>query len=168
MIYHNPHFLDYNGDHSQIVPPTRPVASILVRGKLSMHERLEAAYAQTQHGHNYPSWFHDPQVIPHLRSTAVGDLIADQKGNFYVVENVGFQPYQPTDGNPLSALAAAYRMLATACMQKEDAANDVLLSAARQALVAMQQMLATEEMDPAARPPVHWENANGQSGNLAG
>ncbi len=166
MVYHNPHFLEYNGDHSQIVAPTQPVASIFVSAGSSLDERLGAAYTQTQHGHNYPSWFNDPQIIPHLRSTAVGDLIADHEGNLYVVENFGFQPYQPATQDPLSALAEAYRWLEAACRQREAAADGLLLSAARRALVAMQHTLATEETYPAGRVPVHWENA--QPGDLVG
>lgn len=166
MVYHNPHFLDYNGDHSQIVAPTQPVASILVPAGSSLDERLGAAYTQTQHGHNYPSWFNDPQIIPHLRSTAVGDLIADHEGNFYVVEHFGFQPYQPATQDPLQLLAEAYRWLETACMQREATADSALLSAARRALVAMQHTLATEETHSSRRTPVHWENA--QPGDLVG
>ncbi|HRQ42505.1 MAG TPA: hypothetical protein PLD25_31710 [Chloroflexota bacterium] len=165
-VYHNPHFLDYNGDHSQIVPPTQPVASILVPAGISLNERLGAAYAQTQHGYNYSSWFHDPQVIPHLRSTAVGDLIADHEGNFYVVEHFGFQPYQPATQDPVQLLVEAYRWLETACMESVTPADGALLSAARRALVAMQHTLATEETHPARRMSVHWENA--QPGDLVG
>ena len=56
---------------------------------------LGAAYAWTQHGYLYPSWFNDPAVTPHLRSTSVGDLLATEDGALYVVESFGFQPYRP-------------------------------------------------------------------------
>lgn len=165
-VYHNPHFLDYNGDHSQIVPPTQPVASILVSAGSSLDKRLGVAYAQTQHGYTYPSWFHDPQVIPHLRSTAVGDLMADLDENLYVVENFGFQPYQPVPKDPLPLLAEAYRRLETACKEREGTADGALLSAARRALVAMQQTLTAGETHVARQVAVHWKKA--QPGDLVG
>jgi hypothetical protein len=41
---------------------------------------LGAAYAWTQHGYLRDSWFNDPAVMPHLRSTSVGDLLATEDG----------------------------------------------------------------------------------------
>lgn len=118
-VYHNPNFLDYRGNHSQIVPPAQPVATVTVPAGLTLDEMLGAAYARTQHGYEYPSWFNDPDVIPHLRSTSVGDLIADSSDNLYVVEPFGFQPlrqaqcrlYQPKAIYPVHKLAEAYRLL---------------------------------------------------------
>ena len=92
-VYHNPNFLAYRGDHTQIVLPTRPVASVSVPEGLSPAGQLEYAYAQTQHGQR--PWYENPPVTPHLRSTAVGDLLADAAGQRHVVEVCGFQPYQP-------------------------------------------------------------------------
>ena len=46
QIYHNPHFLDYDGSHSRIVPPTRPTASVKVTTDgLELNDMLGAAYA---------------------------------------------------------------------------------------------------------------------------
>ena len=96
QVFHNPHFLDYDGSHSRIVPPVRPTASVnIAAAGLELNDMLGAAYAWTQHGYLYPSWFNDPAVIPHLRSTSVGDLLAAEDGALYVVESFGFQPYRP-------------------------------------------------------------------------
>lgn len=83
-VYHNPNFLYYRGSHSQIVPLTQPVATVTVPEGLSLTEMLEFGYTQTQHVHT--SWFNNPQVMVHLRSTSMGDMIGDGEGNLYVVE----------------------------------------------------------------------------------
>jgi hypothetical protein len=162
QVYHNPHFLEYNGNHSQIVLPTQPVASILVSGEAPLNERLEAAYARTQHGYQESSWFHDPAVIPHLRSTAVGDLIADHEGNYYVVEANGFQPYQPRVIAPVHQLAEAYRLLEAAVVAGNGSS---LFIGARQALIAMHQLLSAEGY-PQSETPILWHKA--QPGDLVG
>lgn len=141
-VYHNVNFLEYRGKHSQIMPPTRPVATVIVPADSSLHEMLGAAYAKTQHGYEHPSWFNDPNVIPHLRSTSVGDLIADDDGNLYVVESFGFQPYRPRAVSPVHSLADAARLLETAVNEADTRSLSALV---RQALVAIQHVLAAEE-----------------------
>ncbi|NJN53675.1 MAG: hypothetical protein HC804_02315 [Anaerolineae bacterium] len=164
-IYHNPHFLDYTGDHNQIVLPNQPVASVTLPDDTPSPQSLGTAYARTQHGYQYASWFQDPAVIPHLRSTAVGDLIATADGTLHVVENLGFRPYQPQAITPIHKLTEAYHLLETACMGLLAADESSLLLAARQALVAMQQALTADEY-PAREMPILWESA--QPGDLVG
>lgn len=160
VVYHNPNFLDYRGNHSQIVPPTQPVATVTVPEGLSLTEMLEFAYAQTQHAHS--SWFNNPQVMAHLRSTSAGDLIADSDGNLYVVESFGFHPYQPKATHPVHKLAEAYRLLETAVAEAD---IHSLLTLVRQALAAIQYALVAEGC-PASESPILWEKA--QPGDLVG
>lgn len=70
-VYHNPHILDYQGNHSQIIPPTQPVASVQAPAEMPLVERLGLAFRHTQHTDS--AWFNKPEVITHLRSTSVGD-----------------------------------------------------------------------------------------------
>lgn len=143
VVYHNPNFLDYRGVHSQIVPPTQPVATVTVPEGLSVTEMLEFVYVQTQHTHT--SWFNNPQVMPHLRSTSVGDLISDDEGNLYVVESCGFQPYQPQVMAPVHKLAEAYHLLETACTERRPRSQaEVAVNAdhPRSLSVLVQQALA--------------------------
>ncbi|MCA9922857.1 MAG: hypothetical protein KC421_10815 [Anaerolineales bacterium] len=174
IVYHNPNFLDYRGNHSQIVPPTQPVATVTVPEGLSLTKMLAFAYAQTQHAHS--SWFNNPPVMAHLRSTSAGDLIADSDGNLYVVESFGFQPYQPKAIRPVHKLAEAYRLLETACTELlnavelvEVAVNDgnlhSLLTAVHQALAAIRHSLVAEGY-PDSESPVLWDKA--QPGDLVG
>jgi hypothetical protein len=123
---------------------------------------LDVAYARTQHGYEHPSWFNDPDVIPHLRSTSAGDLIADSGGTLYVVESFGFQLYQPKAIHPVHKLAEAYRLLETAVAEAD---THSLLTLVRQALAAIQQALAAEGY-PASESPILWEKA--QPGDLVG
>lgn len=159
-IFHNPNFLYYRGDHKQIVPTTQPVATISVPNGLSLPESLEFGYAQTQHVDT--SWFNNPSVMVHLRSTSVGDLIADNEGNLHVVESFGFQPYQPKAIAPVHKLAEAYRLLETA-VDEGDAR--LLLALVRQALAAIQHTLAAEGC-PDSETPILWDKA--QPGDLVG
>ncbi len=161
-VYHNPHFLLYRGDHCEIVPPTQPVATVTAPNGLPLHALLEVGYTQTQHGYEHARWFNNPQVLPHLRSTSVGDLITDGDGNLYVVETCGFQPYQPQTIAPAYRLAEAYRLLQSATDEVETRALPMLL---RQALLALQHVL-TDEGYPASEFPVLWKNA--QPGDLVG
>ena len=48
-VYHNPNFLHYRGDHTQIAPPVAPVAAITVAGDLPETTALSRAFARTQH-----------------------------------------------------------------------------------------------------------------------
>jgi hypothetical protein len=118
-VFHNPQFLDYTGDHSQIVRPLQPTASVKLPEAAPLNEGLGIAYARTQHGYRYASWFHDPEVIPHLRSTSVGDLLATEDGKFYVIEPMGFKPYAPVETDPVQQLVAAARQLETTVAQRE-------------------------------------------------
>lgn len=159
-VYHNPNFLYYRGDHKQIVPPTQPVATVTVPDGLSLTEMLEFGYAQTQHVHT--SWFNNPPVMPHLRSTSMGDMIGDNEGNLYVVESFGFQPYQPKAISPVHKLAEAHRLLETA-VDEGDARS--LLALVRQALAAIHHALAAEGY-PDSETPILWDRA--QPGDLVG
>ncbi|MBK8986270.1 MAG: hypothetical protein IPM39_09340 [Chloroflexi bacterium] len=159
QVYHNPHFLDYDGSHSQIVPPVRPTASVnITTAGLELNDMLGAAYAWTQHGYLYPSWFNDPAVTPHLRSTAVGDLLATEDGALYVVESFGFQPYRPKAISPIHKLAEAYRLL-------DAAAERTAATAVQQALAAMAHVLIADGR-PVGDTPVLWDNA--QVGDVVG
>jgi hypothetical protein len=172
-VYHNPNFLYYRGDHKQIVPPTQPVATVTVPDGLSLTEMLEFGYAQTQHVHT--SWFNNPPVMPHLRSTSMGDMIGDNEGNLYVVESFGFQPYQPKAISPVHKLAEAHRLLETACTERRprsqtEVAVDEgdarsLLALVRQALAAIHHALAAEGY-PDSETPILWDRA--QPGDLVG
>ena len=154
-VYHNVNFLDYRGNHSQIVPPTQPVATVTVPEGLSLTEMLEFAYAQTQHVHS--SWFNNPQVMAHLRSTSAGDLVTDGDGNLHVVESFGFQPYLPEDVVPVHSLAEASRLLETACTELVEVAVEEadiysLPALVRQALIAIQHVLAAGEYPDSEAP----------------
>lgn len=159
-VFHNPNFLYYRGDHKQIVPPTQPVATISIPDGLSLPESLEFGYAQTQHVDT--SWFNNPGVMVHLRSTSVGDLIADNEGNLHVVESFGFQPYQPKAIAPVHKLTEAYRLLETAV---DESNHHSLATAVHQALAAIQHSLSAEGY-PDSESPILWDKA--QSGDLVG
>ena len=94
-IYHNPNFLAYRGDHDDITLPMQPLASIAVPETLPPLEMLNVGYVQTQHLDD--AWFNNAAVTLRLRSTSVGDQIRLPDGSFYVVERMGFQPYQPSE-----------------------------------------------------------------------
>ena len=163
QVFHNPHFLDYDGSHSRIVPPVRPTASVnIAAAGLELNDMLGAAYAWTQHGYLYPSWFNDPAVIPHLRSTSVGDLLATEDGALYVVESFGFQPYRPKAIFPIHKLAEAYRLLDAA---RERPSDGTLATAVQQALAAMEHLLVAEG-HPTGDTPILWDNA--QVGDVVG
>lgn len=156
-VYHNPHVLDYRGHHSQIIPPIQPVASMAAAAEMPLVERLGLAFRQTQHTDT--GWFNNPDVMTHLRSTSVGDLIDDGEGNLYVVESFGFQPYRPP--------ATAVHKIAAACRELDEASANgsrhALTTAVRTAVAAMQQWLAAEGY-PESESPVMWEKA--QAGDL--
>lgn len=92
-VYHNPNFLSYQGNHAQIPLINQLVATVTIANELPTPQALDIAFAQTQHL-DVPR-YHNLGVLPHLRSTSVGDLLADDNGRFFVVESCGFQPYQP-------------------------------------------------------------------------
>ena len=157
-VYHNPNILDYQGNHSQIIPPIQPVASIAAAAEMPLVERLGLAFRQTQHIGS--AWFNNPDVMTHLRSTSVGDLIDDGEGNLYVVESFGFQPYQPPATAPVHKIATACRELDEA---SANGSRHVLTTAARTAVAAMQQWLVAEGY-PESESPIMWEKA--QPGDL--
>jgi hypothetical protein len=154
-VYHNPHFLAYDGDHGRIPPPTRPTAVVNLADDLSSEEALGAAYAHTQHGWSYMSWLNDPDVRPCLRSTSVGDVLELPDGRLYVVEGMGFQPYQPRALRPAHQLAAAYRQLVAAANQGPETA---LRHAVETSLVAMLRLLNADGWPP-EESPILWEKA---------
>lgn len=162
QVFHNPRFLEYRGDHDQIVPPLTPTASVRVPGELAADEKLSAAYARTQHGYLYGSWFQDPTIIPHLRSTSVGDLLATENDDLFVVERMGFRPFRPTAQNWKPRLLVALQNLeGTAAL----AQNDRLKAAVQDSLIRMNQALLAEEY-PVEEMPKAWEDA--EVGDLVG
>lgn len=162
QVFHNPRFLKYRGNHDELIPPVSPTASIEIEAGLSPDEKLERAYARTQHGVHYASWFHDPTVIPHLRSSAVGDFIALENGELFVVERLGFQPYQPNTVPWQTTLAQAMRQMETAAELADLAA---LKSAVRRSLIPIHQALLAEGY-PVSEFPKEWVNA--EVGDLVG
>jgi hypothetical protein len=122
-VYHNPNFLDYEGQHTSIVPPIRPVATIEVPEETPGEQALEIAYRQTQHLDDVDGgWWNRESVMLHVRSTSVGDVLADEQGNLFVVESgpcmgLGFRPYQPRAIRPYHRLAEVYRLLDEALAQ---------------------------------------------------
>ena len=76
-IYHNPNFLDYWGNHTNVVPPIRPVATVQVpeTEKRQSNRHSEIAYRQTQHLDDVDGgWWNRKSVMLHIRSTSVGDV----------------------------------------------------------------------------------------------
>ena len=89
-LYHNPNFLNYNrDDHNLIVVPPAPLATVIVPS-LSFASALDFVYYVTQNKESGP-WHSSPGITLHIRSTSVGDLIEDQKGQKWVVEAAGFR-----------------------------------------------------------------------------
>jgi hypothetical protein len=107
-VYHTPNFLNYRGNHSDIVPPARPVATVQVPEEMSIEQALEIVYRQTQHLDDVDGgWWNHEDVMLHIRSTSVGDVLADEQGNLFVVESMGFRPYHPGAIRPSHRLAEA-------------------------------------------------------------
>lgn len=154
-VYHNPHFLEYRGDHEQILVMPRPVASVSVSDEMTEDEMLAAAYGRTQHGAVYASWFQDPAVIPHLRSTSVGDLLLLPDGAAHVVENVGFRRFQPRVVRSSLRLSRAHRRLEAALDGQDQTA---LREAAQESLAAMADALLIAGQ-PVQETPTVWEKA---------
>jgi hypothetical protein len=95
-VYHNPNFLDYRGDHAGIVLPDAPIASVTVPEDALPHQALSWSYRQTQHLER--PWWENPAIYLHVRSTSVGDVLETADGRRFVVESMGFQPYDAPDG----------------------------------------------------------------------
>jgi hypothetical protein len=160
-IYHNPNFLDYRGSHTNIVPPTRPIATVQVPEDVLSEQALEMAFRQTQHID--VSWWDNEGVMLHARSTSVGDVLADEEGNLFVVENMGFRPYRPRVICPYHRLAEAYRLLDESLAQ---AGADQVTAVAGRARDAMLYMLEAEGYPNGEVPILEWDKA--QPGDLVG
>ena len=118
QVYHNPRFLDYQDNHNRVAPPTTPIATVRVPDGLTGEEALSWAYGRTQHIDN--AWWNNDDVLLHVRSTSVGDLLEDEDGDCYVVERVGFRPWRPIVVSNAHRLSAAYRLLDAAVTQVGD------------------------------------------------
>lgn len=162
-VYHNPRFLDYRDNHSNIVRPVRPVALVRVADDVPSVEALETAYRQTQHLDDVPDgWWNHAGVVPLVRSTSVGDVLEDEGGNQFVVETIGFKPYQPADVPHAHRLAEAYQLLDVALGQSGQPA----LNQIRQARDILLHVLEDEGCPAGERPVFTWDKA--QVGDLVG
>lgn len=160
-VYHNPNFLDYRGQHTSIVPPIRPVATVEVPEEAPGERALEIAYRQTQHLD--VSWWDNAGVMLHVRSTSVGDVLADEQGNLFVVESMGFRPYQPRAIRPHHRLAEAYRLLDEALAQ---AGTGQIVTIAGQTRNTILHVLEAEGYPNGEVPILAWDEA--QPGDLVG
>lgn len=160
-VYHNPNFLDYRGQHTSIVPPIRPVATVEVPEETPGEQALETAYRQTQHLD--VSWWDNAGVMLHVRSTSVGDVLADEQGNLFVVESMGFRPYQPRAIRPYHQLAEVYRLLDEALAQ---AGAGQIVAVAGQTRNTILHVLEAEGYPNGEVPILAWDEA--QPGDLVG
>jgi hypothetical protein len=160
-VYHNPNFLDYRGQHTGIVPPIRPVATVEVPEETPGEQALEIAYQQTQHLD--VSWWDNAGVMLHVRSTSVGDVLADEQGNLFVVESMGFRPYQPRAIRLYHRLAEAYRLLDEALAQ---ASTSQIVAVASQSRNTILHVLEAEGYPNGEVPILSWDEA--QPGDLVG
>ncbi|MCZ7673795.1 MAG: hypothetical protein M5U34_45095 [Chloroflexi bacterium] len=163
-VYHNSNFLDYRGQHTSIVPPIRPVATIEVPEETPGEQALEIAYRQTQHLDDVDGgWWNRESVMLHVRSTSVGDVLADEQGNLFVVESMGFRPYQPRAIRPYHRLAEAYRLLDEALAQ---AGTGQIVAVAGQTRNTILHVLEAEGYLNGEVPILSWDNV--QPGDLVG
>ncbi|MCI0731795.1 MAG: hypothetical protein L0332_34445 [Chloroflexi bacterium] len=176
-IYHNPNFLDYRGQHTGIVPPIRPVATVEVPEETPIEQALEIAYRQTQHLDDVDGgWWNREDVMLHVRSTSVGDVLeactesgrsvrrrSDAQGNLFVVESMGFRPYHPKAIRPYHRLAEAYRLLDKSLAQ---ASTGQIVAVASQARDTILYVLEAEGYPNGDLPILSWDNA--QPGDLVG
>jgi hypothetical protein len=98
-IYHNPNFLDYQGDHAAIVLPHAPIASVTLPADISPDQALSWSFGRTQHLEHH--WWSNRGVLLHVRSTSVGDVLENADGRRFVVESAGFQPYESPVGETI-------------------------------------------------------------------
>jgi hypothetical protein len=91
-LYHNPNFLNYNQEnHNLIVVPPAPLATVIIPYLSQITtSALDFVYYITQNKESGP-WYFSPDVTLHMRSTSVGDIIEDEKGQKWVVEAAGFR-----------------------------------------------------------------------------
>lgn len=163
-IYHNPNFLDYRGHHTGIVPPVRPLATVQVPTEMPAEQALEIAYWQTQHLDDVDGgWWNRKSVMLHVRSTSVGDVLADEQGNLFVVESMGFRPYRPRAIRPYHRLAEAYRLLDEALAQTS---TSQIAAVAGQTRNTILHALEAEGYPNGEVPILSWDEA--QSGDLVG
>jgi hypothetical protein len=174
-VYHNPNFLNYRGNHTDIVPPRRPIATVQVSEEVPTKQALEIAFRQTQHVDR--SWWDNDGVILHARSTSVGDVLevsterlneversrSDGQGNLFVVESMGFRAYRPSAIRPYHRLAEAYRLLDESLAL---AGTAQLTVTAGQARDAMLYVLEAEGYPNGEVPILDWDKA--QPGDLVG
>ena len=173
-VYHNPHFLEYRGRHIDIAPPVHPVATVQIPAEVSAEQALEIAFRQTQYVAR--PWWDNNDVLLHVRSTSVGDMLeactesgrsvrrrSDEQGNLFVVESIGFQPYQPRAVRPHYRLATAYRQLDAVLGQAD---THHIMTAVGQARNAMLHVLEAEGYPNGEVPILAWDNA--QPGDLVG
>jgi hypothetical protein len=99
----------------------------------------------------------------HVRSTSLGDVLADEQGNLFVVESMGFRPYQPRAIRPYHRLAEAYRLLDEALAQ---ASTGQITAVASQARNTMLHVLEAEGYPNGEVPILLWDEA--QPGDLVG
>jgi hypothetical protein len=107
----------------------------------------------------------------HVRSTSVGDVLeactersrSDEQGNLFVVESMGFRPYQPRAIRPYHRLAEAYRLLDGALAQ---ASTGQITAVAMQARNTMLHVLEAEGYPNGEVPVLLWDEA--QPGDLVG
>ena len=176
-VYHNPNFLNYRGHHTGIVPPIRPVATVEVPEETPIEQALEIAYRQTQHLDDVDGgWWNREDVMLHVRSTSVGDVLEactesghsvrrrnDAQSNLFVVESMGFRPYQPKAIRPYHRLAEAYRLLDKAL---EQASTGQIATIASQVRDTILYVLEAEGYPNGDLPILSWDNA--QPGDLVG
>jgi hypothetical protein len=163
-VYHNPNFLDYQGDHAGIVLPEAPIASVTVPEDALPHQALSWSYRQTQHLDDADcGWWNHSDVMLHVRSTSVGDVLVDEQGNLFVVESTGFRPYQPRAIRPYHRLAEACRLLDEALAQTS---AGQITAVAMQARNTMLHVLEAEGYPNGEVPILLWNEA--QPGDLVG
>ena len=176
-VYHNPNFLNYRGHHTGIVPPVWPVATVEVPEETPIEQALEIAYRQTQHLDDVDGgWWNRKSVMLHVRSTSVGDVLEactesgrsvrrrnDAQSNLFVVESMGFRPYQPKAIRPYHRLAEAYRLLDKSLAQ---ASTGQIVAVASQARDTILYVLEVEGYPNGDLPILSWYKA--QPGDLVG
>jgi hypothetical protein len=113
QVFHNPNFLQYDGNHAGItINEIVPTAIVNLPSLLPADKALSFAFQATQH--TAYSWWEHPHVTVPLRSTSVGDVLINASGEKYVVENLGFQPFQSRQPFLSPLVEGAFQLLAQA------------------------------------------------------
>jgi hypothetical protein len=165
-VYHNPRFLDYQDNHNRVVPPTIPTAAVRVPDELTGEEALSWAYGRTQHIDN--AWWNNDDVLLHVRSTSVGDLLEDENGDYHVVEHgpymgLGFQPWNPIIVSNAHRLSVVYRLLDAAVTQVGEGQGAHQVRRARDLVL---HVLELEGCAGGDVPVARWDEA--KSGDIVG